>query len=71
MIDKTPLEQQALEAALRPLGEVAAEIGFDKPLAAYTKEQALTVIEAIVSGYQARCEDSSDLGPLAKIELGS
>jgi hypothetical protein len=52
MIDKTPLETCALEAALIHLVEVAVEIGIGKPLAEYSRAEALTVAEAVVSGYQ-------------------
>ena len=59
MIDKTPLEQQALASALRPLGETVAEIGMDKPLSAYTREEVLTLIEAVVDSYQRHLLDNS------------
>lgn len=52
MIDKTLVEQQALEAALRPLGEIATEIGFERSLSGYTREEVLRLIEAVVDAYQ-------------------
>ena len=52
MIDKTHLEELALASALSPLGEIATEIGMEKPLAEYTREEALTMIEVVVSAYQ-------------------
>ena len=58
MIDKTPLEQQALASALRPLGEAVAEIGMDKPLSAYTREEVLTLIEVVVDAYQKHLLDN-------------
>lgn len=51
MVDIAPLEQEAMRRSLRFFGEAATEIGFDKPLGAYTEAQALAVIEAIVTGY--------------------
>ena len=51
MIDATALERHCLRRCLRPFGEVAGEIGFDKPLSHYTEQEALRVIEAIVTGY--------------------
>jgi len=51
MIDATALELQCLRRCLRPFGEAAAEIGFDKPLSHYTEQEALRVINAIVTGY--------------------
>ena len=58
MIDKTPQEQQALAAALRPLGEIVTEIGMDKPLSAYTREEVLSLIETIVDAYQKHLLDN-------------
>ena len=52
MIDKTHLEELALASALSPLGEIVTEIGMEKPLAEYTREEALTMIEVVVSAYQ-------------------
>ena len=52
MIDPTELERAAMAAALIPLGEIVAEIGMDKPLADYTREEVLTLIEVVVTAYQ-------------------
>lgn len=51
MIDSTPAEQRALRRCLRPLGSIAGEIGFDKPVADYSEADALRLIEAVVSHY--------------------
>lgn len=51
MIDPTDVEQAAMRKCLRLFGEAAAEIGFTKPLGDYSEAEALTVIEAIVTGY--------------------
>ena len=55
MIDKTEIEAFALASALRPLGEIAKEIGMRKPIFEYTKEEALTLIEVVVDAYQKYC----------------
>jgi hypothetical protein len=52
MIDKTPLEQEALTAILRPLWEIVREIGRDKPLSAYSREEVLTMVEGVVDAWQ-------------------
>ena len=57
MIDKTPIEQQALVSVLRPLGEAVSEIGMDKPLSAYTREEVLILIETVVDAYQKHLLD--------------
>lgn len=59
MIDKTLLEQQALVAALRPLGEAVTEMGMDKPLSAYTREEVLILIETVVDAWQKHRLDNS------------
>ncbi len=51
MVDVTPLEMAAMRQCLKFFGEAASAIGFDKPLGAYSEEQALSVINAIVTAY--------------------
>lgn len=51
VIDPTDVELQAMRQCLRSFGEVAQAIGFDTPLGAYSQEQALQVIDAIVTAY--------------------
>ena len=51
MVDVTPLEKIAMRLCLKSFGEAASAIGFDKPLGAYSEAEALSVIEAIVTGY--------------------
>ena len=51
MVDITPLEQASMRKCLKSFGDAASTIGFDKPLGAYTEAEALTVIDAIVTGY--------------------
>ena len=49
MIDATEAECAAMRACLKPFGEAAEVIGFDKPLGAYSEAEALAVIDAIVT----------------------
>ena len=51
MIDATEIERAAMRQCLRFFGEAAGEIGFDKPLGAYSEAEALQVIEAIVTAW--------------------
>ncbi|OKA45727.1 hypothetical protein BH759_03920 [Ralstonia solanacearum] len=51
MPETTAQQRAAMRRCLRSFGRVAGEIGFDKPLGHYTEEEALRVIEAIVSAY--------------------
>ena len=51
MIDLTKNEKEAIESALKPLGEYVAEIGMDRPLSNYTREEVLCLIEVSVTAY--------------------
>lgn len=51
VVDATPLERDAMRRCLKFFGEAAAAIGFDKPLGAYSEAEALSIIDAIVTGY--------------------
>ena len=51
MIDATDIERSAMRSCLRAFGEAAGDIGFDKPLGAYSEKEALQVIDAIVTRY--------------------
>ncbi|MGA4264974.1 DUF6511 domain-containing protein [Ralstonia nicotianae] len=51
MPETTAQQRAAMRRCLRSFGQVAGEIGFDKPLAHYAEEEAMQVIGAIVSAY--------------------
>ena len=51
MIDASDVERTAMRSCLRAFGDVAGDIGFDKPLGAYSEKEALQVIDAIVTRY--------------------
>ena len=51
MIDPSDLEIAAMRKCLKAFGETAGEIGFEKPLGAYSETEALRVIDAIVTCY--------------------
>jgi hypothetical protein len=65
MIDLTKLEKEAIESALIPVGEYVAEIGMNKPLAEYSREEVLCLIEVALSSYfdfmQGKVDDSEVL----------
>jgi hypothetical protein len=52
VVDPTELEQAAMAAALAPLGEYVGSIGMDRPLADYSREDVLTLIEVVVTAFQ-------------------
>ena len=51
VVDPTDVERAALRQCLKFFGEAAGEIGFEKPLGAYSEAEALQVIEAIVTAW--------------------
>ncbi|MBF0182118.1 MAG: hypothetical protein HQM03_19040 [Magnetococcales bacterium] len=60
MTDATDLEKAAMAAALRPLGEYVASIGMQRPLADYTREEVLTLIEVVISAFQDYFNKNND-----------
>ncbi|MBF0401651.1 MAG: hypothetical protein HQL90_12905 [Magnetococcales bacterium] len=52
MTDATELEWAAMAATLAPLGEYVGSIGMHRPLADYSKQEVLTMVEVIVTAYQ-------------------
>lgn len=52
MIDPSDMELAAMRACLSPLGEFVGSIGMQRPLADYTREEVLTLIEVVVTAYQ-------------------
>ena len=51
VIDPTEAELAAMQQCLKPLGEAASEIGMDRPLLSYTQQEALQLINAVVTTY--------------------
>jgi hypothetical protein len=60
MIDPTDFEKACMEKALRPLGEIVAEIGPHKAFADLTREQVLMLIEVIVMAYMDELSKGSE-----------
>lgn len=51
MIDPSEMEIASMRKCLKAFGEAAGEIGFEKPLGAYSEAEALRVVDAIVTCY--------------------
>jgi len=60
MIDPTEMEQAAMQSCLVPLGECVAEIGMQRPLADYQRSEVLTLIEVVVTAYQAHMTEKHE-----------
>ncbi|OZA72863.1 MAG: hypothetical protein B7X78_00050 [Sphingomonadales bacterium 39-62-4] len=52
MVDLTEQEKAAIAAALKPVAEIMAEIGWPTRLNELSEQQVLTLIEAAVGGFQ-------------------
>ena len=53
MIDPSEMEIAAMQSCLEPLGEYVASIGMERPLADYSREDVLTLIEVVITAYQS------------------
>ena len=52
MIDPSEMEIAAMQACLAPLGEYVAAVGMERPLAEYSRDEALALVDAVVTAYQ-------------------
>ena len=48
------MEVAAMHACLAPLGEYVGSIGMQRPLADYSREEVLTMIDVVVTAFQER-----------------
>lgn len=52
MIDPSEMEMAAMGCCLSPLGKFVGAIGMDRPLASYSREEVMTLIDVVVTAYQ-------------------
>ena len=52
MIDPSDMELAAMASCLAPLGEYVSSIGMQRPLADYSKDEVLMLIDVVVTAYQ-------------------
>ena len=52
MIDPSDMERAAMKSCLLPLWNCIEKSGSTRPLAAYSKEEALALVEVVVTAYQ-------------------
>ncbi len=52
MIDPSEMEIAAMQSCLAPLGEYVGYIGMQRPIADYSRDEVLALIDVIVSAYQ-------------------
>ncbi|MDH5528382.1 MAG: DUF6511 domain-containing protein [Nitrospirota bacterium] len=60
MIDPTEMEIAAMTDCLAPLGDYVAALGLQTPLAEYSRDQVLGLIEVVVTAYQDRMVDGHE-----------
>lgn len=53
MIDPTNMEMSAMRSCLSPLGQFVGEIGMDRTLADYSKDEILQLVDVVVTAYQS------------------
>ncbi len=53
MINTTEMENEAISSCLRPLGDYVGIIGMQRPLADFSRQEVLTLIEVVVTAFQA------------------
>jgi hypothetical protein len=54
MIDPSDMEIAAMQSCLAPLGEYVGSIGMQRPLADYSRQEVLMLIDVVVTAYQDR-----------------
>lgn len=69
MIDATETEKAAMAAALRPLGDYVVALGVERPLAAYSREEILTLVEVVVDSFQAHLLEAAEREAEREAEL--
>lgn len=62
MIDKTPMERQAIRDARQPLAEVLGELGLLAPFQNRSAAEIDRLIEACIDGFQASMRAQADAG---------
>ena len=60
MIDATETERAAMVATLRPLGDYVAQLGLQRPLADYTRDDILTLVEVVVDAYHDHLVEAAE-----------
>jgi hypothetical protein len=67
VIDPSEAEMVAMHRCLKPLGEAANEVGMDRALSTYSQDEALLLINAVVTTYveaMVQAHETSKYPPL-------
>jgi len=60
MIDPTDFELKCMEGCLKYFGEYVEELGFARTFGSLSKEEALTIIEVVVTAYEDAMREGSE-----------
>ena len=60
MIDPSDMEIAAMQSCLTPLGEYVSFIGIQRPLADYSRDEVLGLIDVVITNYQERMLDEHE-----------
>jgi hypothetical protein len=69
VIDPSDAELAAMQQCLKPLGEAAGAIGMDRPLASYTEDEALRLINAVVTTYVEAMVQEHERSKFASVRM--
>ena len=60
MVNSGSSANLAMVAALRPLGDYVAQLGLQRPLADYTRDEILTLVEVVVDAYHDHLVEAAE-----------
>lgn len=69
VIDASDTEKAAMASALRPLGDYVVAVGVERPLAAYSRDEILALIERVIDAYQAHLLEAAEREAARQDEL--
>ena len=69
VIDPSQAEMAAMHRCLKPLGEAANEVGIDRALSTYSQEEALLLINAVVTTYVESMVEAHEAGKYPPLRM--
>ncbi len=69
VIDPSEVEMAAMHRCLKPLGEAANEVGMDRALSTYSQEEALLLINAVVTTYVEAMVEAHEAGKYPPLRM--
>ena len=69
VIDPSEAEMAAMHRCLKPLGEAANEVGMDRALSTYSQDEALLLINAVVTTYVESMVQAHEAGKYPPLRM--